>query len=136
MTAPAWPELEALFPDALARGPAERAPFLAERCAGRSDLQAQVEAMLRAHEEAARASGGSSIAAHPAVLRCRRRDGQPPHRRKTEAQAHGDLTRPQPISVQHDVLPPSVPRVQVATRGGDVAPALCSARGIGQSSRE
>jgi len=31
MTAPAWPELEALFPDALARGPAERAPFLAER---------------------------------------------------------------------------------------------------------
>jgi Tol biopolymer transport system component len=42
-----------LFHEALARAPADRAAFLAERCAGRPDLQAHVEAMLRAHDEAA-----------------------------------------------------------------------------------
>ena len=53
MSTPAWADLEALFHDALARPSAERPAFLAERCAGRPDLQAHVEAMLHAHEDAA-----------------------------------------------------------------------------------
>jgi serine/threonine protein kinase/Tol biopolymer transport system component len=59
MSAPAWSDLEALFHEALACPPAERATFLAKRCAGRLDLQAQVQAMLRAHEEA----GGTHVSA-------------------------------------------------------------------------
>jgi len=55
MTVPAWPELETLFHEALARPAAARAAFLAERCAGRPDLQAQIQAMLHAHDEAASA---------------------------------------------------------------------------------
>jgi eukaryotic-like serine/threonine-protein kinase len=50
---PAWDDLEVLFHDALERRPADRAAFLAERCAGRPNLQAEVEALLRAHDEAA-----------------------------------------------------------------------------------
>ena len=53
MSVPSWSDLEALFHEALARPPADRAAFLAERCAGRRELRAEVEAMLRAHEEAA-----------------------------------------------------------------------------------
>ena len=53
MSAPSWADLEALFHEALARGPAERAAFLAERCAGRLELRAEVEALLRAHEATA-----------------------------------------------------------------------------------
>ena len=52
MTTPDWPELEALFHEALARPQAERSAWLAERCAGRPDLHARLEAMLRAHDEA------------------------------------------------------------------------------------
>jgi serine/threonine protein kinase/Tol biopolymer transport system component len=52
VSAPAWSELEALFHEAQARPAAERAAWLAERCAGRPDLRAQIEAMLRAHDEA------------------------------------------------------------------------------------
>ena len=55
MSAPSWPELEALFHEALTRAPAERAAFLGERCAGRPDLHAEVEALLRAHERTASA---------------------------------------------------------------------------------
>jgi len=55
VTAPSWPELEAVFHEALARPPAERAAFLAERCAGGLDLQVEVEALLRAHERTASA---------------------------------------------------------------------------------
>src|SRR5262245_52883159 len=55
MSAPPWTELEALFHEALARAPAERAAFLAERCAGRLDRQLEVEALLRAHERTASA---------------------------------------------------------------------------------
>jgi eukaryotic-like serine/threonine-protein kinase len=51
MSVPAWDDLEALFHDALERPPADRGAFLTERCAGRPDLQAEVEALLRAHEE-------------------------------------------------------------------------------------
>jgi eukaryotic-like serine/threonine-protein kinase len=47
-----WPELETLFHEVLARPRAERGAFLAERCAGRLDLQMQLEAMLRAHDQA------------------------------------------------------------------------------------
>ena len=55
MSAPSWPELEALFHEALAREPAERTAFLVERCAGRLDFQVEVEALLRAHERTASA---------------------------------------------------------------------------------
>jgi serine/threonine protein kinase/Tol biopolymer transport system component len=53
VSVPSWPELEGLFHEALSRVPAERAAFLAARCAGRPELQAQIESMLRAHDEAA-----------------------------------------------------------------------------------
>jgi len=56
VTPPAWADLEALFHGALARDSAERAAWLAERCAGRPDLRAQLEGMLRAHEEAGSAT--------------------------------------------------------------------------------
>src|SRR5262245_5408462 len=52
VSAPSWADLEALFHETLARAPAERAAFLAERCAGRPDLEAEVEALLRVHEGA------------------------------------------------------------------------------------
>jgi hypothetical protein len=55
VSAPSWTDLEALFHEALARGPAERAAFLAERCAGRLELQAEVEALIRTHESTANA---------------------------------------------------------------------------------
>jgi serine/threonine protein kinase/Tol biopolymer transport system component len=55
VSAPSWADLEALFHEALTRGPAERAAFLAERCAGRLELQAEVEALIRTHESAASA---------------------------------------------------------------------------------
>jgi len=61
MTVPAWPDLEALFHEALARPPAERAAWLAERCAGRPELGGQVEAMLRAHDEAGSALNAPSV---------------------------------------------------------------------------
>ena len=47
MSTPSWTDLEALFHDALACAPAERAAFLAERCAGHPELQTQLEALLR-----------------------------------------------------------------------------------------
>jgi serine/threonine-protein kinase len=53
MSVPAWGDLEALFHDALERPPADRGAFLTERCAGRPDLRAEVEALLRAHDEGA-----------------------------------------------------------------------------------
>jgi hypothetical protein len=64
VTAPAWADLEALFHEALARDSAERAAWLAERCAGRPDLRAQLEAMLRAHDGAA-----ASPSSHQSALR-------------------------------------------------------------------
>ena len=51
MSAPSWSDLETLFHEALAYAPADRAAFLAERCAGRPDLQAEVTALLRAHDD-------------------------------------------------------------------------------------
>ena len=50
MSAPSRADLEALFHEALARAPADRAGFLVERCVGRPDLRAEVEALLRSHE--------------------------------------------------------------------------------------
>jgi TolB-like protein/Flp pilus assembly protein TadD/predicted Ser/Thr protein kinase len=57
VSAPSWADLEAIFHEALARAPADRAAFLAERCAGRPELRAEVDALLRAHEAAASAEG-------------------------------------------------------------------------------
>jgi Tol biopolymer transport system component len=68
VSAPAWSDLETLFHEALTRTPTERAAFLAERCAGRLDLQTHVEAMLRAHDEAA-ASALEMPAASPTRLK-------------------------------------------------------------------
>jgi hypothetical protein len=62
VSAPSWTDLEALFHEALERAPAERAAFLAERCAGRPDLRAEVEALLRAHEGAVGALEVPSVA--------------------------------------------------------------------------
>jgi hypothetical protein len=57
---PSWADLEALFHEALARPPAERAAWLAARCVDRPGLQAELEAMLRTHDEGASALNGSS----------------------------------------------------------------------------
>ena len=62
MSAPSWADLEDLFHEALTREPADRAAFLAARCAGRPDLRAEVEALLRAHEGAAGALEVPSVA--------------------------------------------------------------------------
>jgi len=53
VSVPSWTDLEGLFHEALARAPADRAAFLAERCVGRPSLLAEVEALLRTHDEAA-----------------------------------------------------------------------------------
>jgi serine/threonine protein kinase len=42
---------ETLFQEALSRSPPERAAFLAQACAGRSELRASIEALLGAHEK-------------------------------------------------------------------------------------
>lgn len=42
---------ETIFQEALARSPADRAPFLEQACAGRPDLLAAVEQLLAAHEK-------------------------------------------------------------------------------------
>jgi serine/threonine protein kinase/Tol biopolymer transport system component len=55
VSVPSWADLEAIFHEALERAPADRAAFLAERCAGRPELRAEVEALLRAHANAASA---------------------------------------------------------------------------------
>ena len=52
MSVPSWTDLEGLFHEALAHAPADRAAFLAERCAARPELRAEVEALLRAHASA------------------------------------------------------------------------------------
>ena len=63
MSAPAWSDLETLFHEALARPAATRAAFLADRCAGRPELRAQIEAMLHAHDEAGSAMKTPPVAA-------------------------------------------------------------------------
>jgi hypothetical protein len=62
-----WPALEALFHQTLARPQEERAVFLVARCAGQPEVQAQVEAMLRAHDAAGRRGNQSRMATHPAL---------------------------------------------------------------------
>jgi serine/threonine-protein kinase len=64
VSAPSWADLEALFHEALACAPADRGAFLAERCAGRPDLQAEVEALLRADEGASGSWEMPSVAQH------------------------------------------------------------------------
>jgi eukaryotic-like serine/threonine-protein kinase len=62
VSTPLWGDLEALFHEALARAPADRAAFLAQRCAGRPDLQTEVEALLHAHAGTASALDMPSLA--------------------------------------------------------------------------
>ena len=45
-----WAELEALFHETLEQPADSRARFLAERCGSRTDLLAEIESLLRAHE--------------------------------------------------------------------------------------
>ena len=47
-----WQQLDKLFHSALERGPAARAAFLDEACAGDEALRQRVEALLAAHEQA------------------------------------------------------------------------------------
>jgi eukaryotic-like serine/threonine-protein kinase len=55
VSVPSWTDLEGLFHEALAHAPADRAAFLEERCAGRPELRAEVDALLRSHEAAGNA---------------------------------------------------------------------------------
>ena len=52
MQAERWQEIDRLFDAVLEREPAERAPFLAEACAGDEDLRREVESLLAAHDGA------------------------------------------------------------------------------------
>jgi eukaryotic-like serine/threonine-protein kinase len=61
MDAPNWDRVKAIFQDALERPAAERAAWLRERCGSYRALQAEVESLLAAHDEA------GSFAARPAV---------------------------------------------------------------------
>lgn len=63
MTPEHWQQIDELFHRALERGPAERAAFLAEACAGDEALSREVASLLAAHEQA-----GSFYDAAPAEL--------------------------------------------------------------------
>lgn len=52
MDSGAWIEIKEIFADALACAPAGRAALLDERCTGRAELRAEVEALLDAHTDA------------------------------------------------------------------------------------
>src|SRR5688500_9220259 len=65
MSAPSWSDLETLFHEALACAPADRAAFLTERCAGRPNLQAEVAALLRAHDNAPDDFDATRVAPQP-----------------------------------------------------------------------
>ena len=69
MSAPSWSDLETLFHEALACAPVDRAAFLAERCAGRPDLQAEVAALLRAHDNAPDDLDAPRVTPHPQLQR-------------------------------------------------------------------
>jgi eukaryotic-like serine/threonine-protein kinase len=62
-----WAELEALFHETLEQKPSARAAFLDTRCAGQPELQAEIENLVRAHEQVVSTSGDqpdSPSAAH------------------------------------------------------------------------
>jgi serine/threonine protein kinase len=69
MSAPSWSDLETLFHEALACAPADRAAFLNERCAGRPALQAEVAALLRAHDNAPGDLEAARVTLHPQLQR-------------------------------------------------------------------
>jgi eukaryotic-like serine/threonine-protein kinase len=48
---PSWSDLEALFYETLDQPPDQRGRFLVERCGDRSDLRAEIESLVRAHED-------------------------------------------------------------------------------------
>ena len=67
------PKVPWLFHQTLARPQEERAVFLVARCAGQPEVQAQVEAMVRAHDAAGRRGNQSRMATHPALTWAARR---------------------------------------------------------------
>ena len=52
MTPEQWRHVTAVFHDALAHGPATRAAFLEQACAGETDVRAEVDRLLAAHQGA------------------------------------------------------------------------------------
>ncbi len=50
MTSERWQQVKELFEAASERGPAERAAFLAQACAGDEAVRREVESLLAAHE--------------------------------------------------------------------------------------
>ncbi len=52
MTPERWKQVDRLMQDALDRGPAERAAFLAEACGGDDELRREVESLIGFHERA------------------------------------------------------------------------------------
>ena len=52
MTADQWLRMKELFDNAVDRGPADRAAFLAGACGGDAALRAELERLLKAHDEA------------------------------------------------------------------------------------
>src|SRR5262245_40286759 len=52
MTPERWKQVDQLMQDALDRGPAERAAFLAEACSGDDELRREVESLIGFHERA------------------------------------------------------------------------------------
>src|SRR5499426_1434709 len=52
MTPERWKQVDQLMQDALDRGPAERAAFLAEACGGDDELRREVESLIGFHERA------------------------------------------------------------------------------------
>src|SRR5687767_1347792 len=52
MTPEHWQRIKSILESALERGPAERAAFIREACAGDDSLQTEVEALITSHERA------------------------------------------------------------------------------------
>jgi hypothetical protein len=75
MNADRWPRVKEIFHDALERAPAERSRFVAEACGGDAALQAEVERLLAAHDQAGSFIEQSPVAGtgenpKPAAGRC------------------------------------------------------------------
>src|SRR4029077_10434159 len=64
MTLAQWAKVKELFHGAVERAPEERAAYLSEACGGDSQLRAEVDRLLSAHERA-----GSFIESSPAPAR-------------------------------------------------------------------
>jgi eukaryotic-like serine/threonine-protein kinase len=58
-----WDHVKALFHQALERAPADRAMFLRQACAGDREMEADVESLLAADEQAGSFADGSPLGA-------------------------------------------------------------------------